>query len=113
MSALSEIVALTPHPDPHPTPPANLADLQLEAARERFALHRDKIRILDRRARDAGISEIRSMHDLVPLLFVHTNYKSYPESFLDKGQWGHMNMWLQTLTSHAVEVVDRHPQTHA
>ncbi len=106
MSALDDIVALTRDPDPYRNAPADLADLQLAAARERFALHRDKIRILDRRARDAGVSEIRSMHDLVPLLFVHTNYKSYPETFLDKGQWGHMNQWLQTLTSHAVEGVE-------
>ena len=113
MSALSEIVALTSDPDPYRNAPDNLAELQLEAARERFGLHRDRIKILDRRARDAGVSEIRSMHDLVPLLFVHTNYKSYPESFLDKGQWGHMNLWLQTLTSHAVEGVDLAPEADA
>lgn len=113
MSALSEIVALTRDPDPYRNAPANLAELQLEAARERFASHREKIKVLDRRASETGITEIRSFDDLVPLLFVHTNYKSYPETFLDKRQWGHMNLWLQTLTSYPVEGIDLSPEADA
>ena len=42
---------------------------------------------------------------MVPLLFTHTNYKSYPESFVDKGQWANMNLWLQTLSSQPVRNV--------
>ena len=103
MSALNEILALTHDPDPYRNAPSNLAEMQLEAARERFAEHRRSIRVLDRRAKDAGTTEIRSLADLVPLLFVHTNYKSYPESFIDKGQWKSMTLWLQTLTSRPVE----------
>src|SRR5690606_31896368 len=53
----------------------------------------------------AGVEEIRTLADVVPLLFVHTNYKSYPESFVDKGQWSNMSLWLQTLTSAPVAKV--------
>jgi hypothetical protein len=87
-------------------PRAGLRELQLEALRERFAEKRRQIRILDRRAREAGVEEIRTLQDVVPLLFAHSNYKSYPEVFVDKGQWAHMNLWLQTLTSRPVTGVD-------
>jgi hypothetical protein len=102
MRAVDEILKLVDHPDPYRQSPANLAELQLAAAQERFAERRRQIKILDRRATDTGISQIGSLDDLVPMLFAHTNYKSYPESFLDKGQWSHMNLWLQTMSSNPV-----------
>lgn len=106
MSALDQIKALVDSADPYRDAPANLRELQLEAVRERFQEKRQQIKILDRRASDAGIDEISTLQDVVPLLFSHTNYKSYPESFVDKGQWGNMNLWLQTLTSKPVTGVD-------
>lgn len=106
MSALEQIFALLEQDDPYRNAPANLRELQLEALRERFQQKREQIRILDRRAKEASISEIARLEDVVPLLFTHTNYKSYPETFVDKGQWGHMNTWLQTLTSEPVTGVD-------
>ncbi|WP_045875718.1 hypothetical protein [Pseudofrankia sp. DC12] len=36
--------------------------------------------MLAQRAKAEGVEEIRSAADLVPLLFPHTTYKSYPES---------------------------------
>jgi hypothetical protein len=71
---------------------------QLEAAREVFAERRGQIGLLRRRAEEAGIDEIRSTHDLVPLLFAHTAYKSYPQSFVDQGRWDRMGQWMQTLS---------------
>lgn len=106
MSALDDIKALVHAADPYRDAPANLRELQLEAVRERFAEKRQQLKILDRRASEAGITEISSLQDVVPLLFTHTNYKSYPETFVDKGQWSNMNMWLQTLTSKPVTGVD-------
>ena len=106
MSAIAQIRALLDRPRPYYDVPAGLAELQLEAAREQFAAKRGAVRVLDRRAREAGIDEIRSLSDLVPLLFSHTNYKSYPESFVDRGQWANMNTWFQTLTSKPVTGVD-------
>lgn len=106
MSAIDQIKALVDSNDPYREAPANLRELQLEAVRERFAEKRQQLKILDRRATEAGITEISSLQDLVPLLFTHTNYKSYPETFVDKGQWGHMNTWLQTLTGKPVTGVN-------
>lgn len=99
MSAVEQLVAYATTDDPFRNAPDDLAELQLEAARERFAERRGQIRVLDKRAKEMGITEIGSFDDLVPLLFAHTNYKSYPEAFIDNGQWKNMNLWLSTLST--------------
>ncbi|RKE39113.1 hypothetical protein B0G76_5506 [Paraburkholderia sp. BL23I1N1] len=86
--------------------PDDLRTLQLEAIRERFAQRREQIKLLSRRAAHMGIDEVRSEADMVPLLFAHQIYKSYPEQFLENGRWKHLNTWLQTLTSRPVTNVD-------
>lgn len=94
------------HEDPFRVTIPDLAELQLAAARECFAEKREKIRVLDRRASEVGINEIRTLDDLVPLLFSHTNYKSYPESFVDNGQWRNMSLWLGTLSTCSTANID-------
>ncbi|MGA2343336.1 MAG: hypothetical protein ABSG29_09115 [Steroidobacteraceae bacterium] len=103
MSAAETLVEFAKSPDPFRGAPPGLADLQLEAVRERFAERRQQIRTLDKRARETGVDAIRSFEDVVPLLFAHTNYKSYPEAFIDSGQWTHMNHWLRTLSTHPTD----------
>lgn len=105
-TATETLIALATHPDPYRTAPSDLAAIQLEAVRERFAERRGQIRTLDKRARETGVDEIRSLADVVPLLFAHTNYKSYPEAFIDNGQWGHMNAWLGTLATYPTGNID-------
>jgi hypothetical protein len=76
VSALETILQLTTQADPYRNVPAGLRDLQIAALRERFAERRRQIKILDRRASETGIDEIRTLADAVPLLLAHTNYKS-------------------------------------
>lgn len=102
MSALQAILDLVHTPDPYRNAPDNLYELQLAAARERVAQRRQQIKLLDRRAADSGIGDIRSREDLVPLLFADANYKSYPESFIDQGKWDRLTVWLQTLSVHPI-----------
>ena len=59
---------------------------------------RKQIQLVRKRVEDAGLKEIRSFEDLVPLLFAHTVYKSYPQSFIDQGRWTRMLQWLDTLS---------------
>jgi hypothetical protein len=92
--------------DPFNVPRAELEPLWLDAINHRFQECRGRIRILDQLAETAGINEVRSLEEVVPLLFAHTAYKSYPESFVDRGQWDRMNVWLNTLSKHPVEGVD-------
>ncbi len=74
-------------------------ELQLEAAREVFAARREQIPVLRRRAEETGVNAINTLHDLVPLLFSHTSYKSYPVSFVERGQWDKMLKWFETLST--------------
>lgn len=79
---------------------------QLEAADTLFQELRSRIPVLDRRASEMGIERIERFDDLVPLLFAHTVYKSYPESFVEKGRWDRMLAWLSTLSSEDLTGID-------
>ena len=98
-NASQKLLGFIPDPDrAYDQNPGDLAELRLQAAQELFAERRAQIPLVARRAEEAGIQSIRSFDDLVPLLFAHTVYKSYPQSFIDRGQWGRMLQWLQTLS---------------
>lgn len=79
---------------------------QLAAADAHFRDLRAKIPVLDRRATEMGIERIDSFADIVPLLFAHTVYKSYPESFVEKGRWDRMLAWLTTLSANDLKSID-------
>ncbi|WP_256095043.1 hypothetical protein [Paraburkholderia nodosa] len=107
MSALDSFYAmLRDNADPFRNHPENLRELQLAAMKERFAGRRNQIRLLRRRADDLGVETINRHEDMVPLLFAHQIYKSYPEQFIDNGRWKHLAAWLQTLSSTPVSEVD-------
>ncbi len=72
----------------------------------RFKELRQQVPVLKQRADDEGIAEIARREDVIPLLFPHTTYKSYPESLIAKGQWAQLNRWLDSLSAHRVEGVD-------
>ena len=57
---------------------ADIRPAQIEALNERFQERKDCLKLLAHRANEAGTTEIRSVEDMVPLLFPHTAYKSYP-----------------------------------
>jgi hypothetical protein len=86
--------------------PEELLPLHLEAAGAVLAERRQQVPILDRRAREAGIDRIFRKSDLVPLLFPHSTYKSYPTSFVEKKRWKDLARWLTTLSSDDVTTVD-------
>ncbi len=83
-----------------------LLPMWLRAANERLAEQRRRIPVLGRLVDDLGIEEVRTLEDLIPLLFAHSNYKSYPEGFIAKGRWDLMGKWLDTLSSQRVDDVD-------
>jgi hypothetical protein len=87
-------------------PTAEIQDLQLVAARELFATRREQIPLLARRAEEGGVDAVASFDDLVPLLFAHTAYKSYPPSFVEQGRWDRMLQWIDALSVDDVTAVD-------
>ena len=86
--------------------PKELLPLQIEALAERFADRKERIKLLAHRAEEAGITAITSLEDMVPLLFPHTAYKSYPESFLMNERWDRLTKWLGTISPYPIEGVD-------
>jgi hypothetical protein len=78
----------------------------ITALEARFQERRRQVPVLAQRAEAEGITAIRSREDMVPLLFPHTTYKSYPESLIAKGHWAQMNRWLDSLSTYRVAGVD-------
>lgn len=85
---------------------SDLRAAQLDAVNERFQERKGQIRLLAHRAKEADIGEIRSANDIVPLLFPHTAYKSYPEGWLMEEKWDRMTKWLNTISSHPIQPID-------
>ncbi|MEU3782247.1 hypothetical protein [Streptomyces sp900129855] len=106
LSAREQIRSLVRSADPFDQPADDLRKLQLEAAREAFAVHRERIPLLRTRARESGVHEITGLDDLVPLLFSHTSYKSYPVSLITAGRWDRLLRWYTTVSAVEADDVD-------
>jgi len=103
----TQLLDLIDDPDSaYDQPSGGLAAARLRAADELFQERREQIPLLAKRAEEAGIARIEAFDDLVPLLFAHTVYKSYPQSFYDNGRWDRMLRWLNTLSVDDVTAVD-------
>ena len=95
-----ELLSHMPDRTGYDVPHAEVRARQVAAINERFHEQADRIRIVRQRADEAGIAEIRSLADVVPLLLPHTAYKSYPESFLFDEKWDKLTRWLNTVSAH-------------
>ena len=87
-------------------PRAETKRLQLEGLKTRFTALRDKVGMLTRLADAQGVDEIKDFDDVVPLLFEHTVYKSYPASLLAQSKFDKLTSWMQKLTTHDLSNVD-------
>jgi hypothetical protein len=90
----------------HRLPRAELESLQRAAMARRFAQHRALIEIVRKLAERLGIDALHEFDDVVPLLFPHTAFKSYPASLLDKKRFDLMTKWLGKVTSYDLSHVD-------
>jgi hypothetical protein len=105
-SAVETLMGLATADNRFDLPYREILPTQLAAADERFQARRDVIKLLGHRAEEGGVSRVASLEAIVPLLFAHTTYKSYPESWLAEQKWDRMNRWLATVSSHPVTGVD-------
>jgi hypothetical protein len=105
-SEAERLVALVGSQDAFDMPFAEALPRQLEAIDARFKDRVGKIKLLQNRAETGGVTEIRRMADIVPLLFAHTAYKSYPEGWLVEKKWDRLGRWLDTVSTHRVEPLD-------
>lgn len=105
-TAVEQLIGLVEAEGRYDIPLSELRPIQIAAANERLAQHRDSIRLVQNRVESSGIDTIGEVADLVPLLFAHTAYKSYPESWLSQGKWDRMASWLDTVTATRVRDID-------
>jgi hypothetical protein len=83
-----------------------LEELQRQAMGVRFQQHRESIEILRKLADRLEIKALAKFNDVVPLLFSHTAFKSYPAALIDKKRFDLMTKWLDKLTSYDLSRVD-------
>jgi hypothetical protein len=106
VDAMSALVGRIDDDRPFDVDRAELEPLWIEAANQRLQQQRARIPVLDRLASAVGVREIASLDDLVPLLFAHTVYKSYPKSLLDKQRWAGLAKWLDTIAAERIDPID-------
>nr|WP_314533030.1 hypothetical protein [uncultured Pseudomonas sp.] len=78
-------------------PAEQIDTLQLAGLKRRFGEMRERIPMLKKLADGEGIDHIEQLNDVVPLLFEHTMFKSYPPSLLEKNNFAAINKWLGKL----------------
>ncbi|WP_159867491.1 hypothetical protein [Novosphingobium sp. 9U] len=105
-SAVEKLTALVADPERFSFSADELRETQVAALDERFQERKGRIKLLSLRARDAGLERIASVADVVSVLFPHTAYKSYPESFLMDERWDKLTKWLGTISPYPIEGVD-------
>ncbi|PWI47268.1 hypothetical protein CEE45_12795 [Candidatus Heimdallarchaeota archaeon B3_Heim] len=74
--------------------------IQLAGAQKRFDWFYPRIKALKKLADEQNITEIKTLNDLAPILFLHTVYKSYPLAFIEKKKFDKLTVWLDKLTTH-------------
>jgi hypothetical protein len=104
--AVDHLLSYMPGASGFDIPFSEIRDLQVAAMNERLQEQGLRIKIVALRAKDAEVSEIRSLEDVVPLLLPHTAYKSYPESFLTEKKWDRLTKWLGTVSAYPTDNVD-------
>ena len=90
----------------HHLPAPELAAMQLSALRMRFEELRDEIPTLTAIATEQDVTAIQELDDVVPLLFQHSVYKSYPASLLINSRFTDLTRWLDRLTTHDLAGID-------
>jgi len=85
---------------------AELEELQREAIGIRFQQHHQSIEMLRKLADRLGITELGQFNDVVPLMFSHTAFKSYPSALIDRKRFDLMTKWLDKLTGYDLSSVD-------
>ena len=103
-TAVERLMRLVEAEDRYNIPSGELRGVQLEAIDERLQERKGQIKLVGHRAREAGITAVRSLEEVVRLLLPHTAYKSYPESWLVGKRWDRLSKWLDTVSSHRVPV---------
>src|ERR1700722_19940424 len=83
-----------------------LTELQQAGLARRFEEMFERVPMVAKLAGRQGITKVVKFEDVVPLLFEHTMYKSYPMALLERRQFVRLTDWLGKLTSVDLSAVD-------
>lgn len=90
----------------HALPPAELDPARLELVRARVAKAVSDIPLIGQLAQLNAITEIADFDGLVPLLYTHETYKSYPQAWLERADFRKLTRWLGKLCAADLSSVD-------
>ena len=94
------------HTRAHSMPKEELEALQLAGLQERFRQLKGTVPYLEKLVEAQGVRSINQLDDVIPLLFLHTVYKTYPPQLLADRQFTKINYWLNKLTAHDLSPID-------
>jgi hypothetical protein len=86
--------------------PADLADAQLAIAQRKFAAAVEHIEMVRQLADRNEVKAITEFDDLIPVSYNHETFKSYPQSWLEAGDFKRLTRWLGKLCAADVSQVD-------
>lgn len=89
-------------------PQAAVEQAQREALVARFETLRPTVAALDKLADRQGVGGLDGgdpFADVVPILFDHRVYKSYPLSLIERRQFDRLTAWMDRLTAHDLKAV--------
>ncbi|WP_147263832.1 hypothetical protein [Prauserella sp. PE36] len=81
-------------------PLAEVEEPQRVALARAFETLRPTVAALDKLAARQGVDRVDAIDDVIPVLFDHRVYKSYPLSLIEKRQFPRLTAWLDRLTRH-------------
>lgn len=105
-SAADRLVGMIDDENPYDYDYKEILPRQIAAVNERFQDRVRKIKLVQNRAETGGVTAIQDLRDVVPLLFAHTAYKSYPEKWLFDQKWAMLGRWLDTVSTSRVLPVE-------
>lgn len=100
------LMALLPAEQLYGMSATQMQQIQLQALRKRFAALVPDLRALNKLAKENRIADFDEINGVVPLLFPHTKYKSYPLALIDNCMFQQMNTWLDDYTTHDLSGLD-------
>ena len=86
--------------------PGELDDVHLDIAARKFEAAKAGIPFIKQLATINNVGAIASFDDLVPLFYTHEAFKSYPQSWLESGDFGKLTRWLGKLCAADLTGVD-------
>ena len=87
-------------------PRGELEQYQLRGLQYRFEQLRNSVPMVKKLADKAGIDQIERVEDVIPILFGHAIYKSYPPKLLEDYRFKDINKWLSKLTTYDLTQID-------